>query len=487
MTPLVTLRAAFENPHLLAPVMAGESREPMRAILLASQGEDLTESELAHFRRLTERESAPTERVDEGHIFAGRRSGKSSGCASLAVYASALCDYSDRLSPGERGVVLLIAENQIQAGVLLNYIAGAFDASPVLSKLVVGRTRTSLALSNKIDITVRSADHRGLRGLTLVSCIADEICHWRDAESSNPAEEIIAAVKPGLITTNGQLFTIGSPYAKTGYGYNVFRRHFGPDGDPLVIVANGASRDFNETIPKEKIDRAVAEDAAKASSEWLGQWRSDIASFIDRAVVDDCVVPGRHELPRQDRVRYVVFIDVSGGGADHMTMCVSHMEGETVVIDCIRGRPAKNPDAVTAEFAEVAKSYGVTSAQGDKYAGSWALERFKTHGIRYEQSALPRSDIYRELLPLLNSGRIELLDHPKTIGELCALERRVARSGKDSINHPDRGHDDYINSVAGAALLASGRRKGRVIISPEAMREAHRRSGKFAVGAMRLR
>ena len=485
MTPLVSLRRAFEDKHLLAPVMSGESREPMRAVLLASQGEELTESELTHFRKLTERESPPTERVAEGHIFAGRRSGKSSGCASLAVYASALCDYSDHLSPGERGVVLLIAENQIQAGVLLNYIAGAFDASPVLAKLVSGRTRTSLSLSNKIDITVRSADHRGLRGLTLVSCIADEICHWRDADSSNPAEEIITAVKPGLVTTRGQLFTIGSPYAKTGYGYNVYRRHFGPDGDARVIVANGASRDFNSTIPQDEIDRAVADDPAKASSEWLGQWRSDIASFIDRAVVDDCVVPGRHELPRQDKVRYVVFIDVSGGGADHMTMCVAHSEGDKVVVDCIRGRPAKNPDAVTAEFADVAKSYGVTSAQGDRYAGSWALERFRSHGIRYEQSALPRSDIYRELLPLLNAGRIELLDHPKAIGELCALERKVATSGKDSINHPDRGHDDYINAVAGAALMASNKRKGPIIISPEAMREAHRRSGRFAVGPMR--
>jgi hypothetical protein len=108
MRPLVPLRKAFADPNLLAPVMAGGSREAMRAILLASQGEALTPSERKHWRRLTGREAEPLARSEECHIIAGRRSGKTSGCAALATYASALCDYSDRLSPGERGVVLLV-------------------------------------------------------------------------------------------------------------------------------------------------------------------------------------------------------------------------------------------------------------------------------------------------------------------------------------------------------------------------------------------
>jgi hypothetical protein len=139
MRPLVTLRHALENPLLLGSVMGGDSRAPMRALLLASQGEELNETELAHYRLLTERDSPPTEPVRELHIFAGRRSGKSSGCAALAVHAAALCDYSDCLAPGERGLVLLVAENQKQAKVLLNYVAGIFDSSPALSKLVVKR------------------------------------------------------------------------------------------------------------------------------------------------------------------------------------------------------------------------------------------------------------------------------------------------------------------------------------------------------------
>jgi hypothetical protein len=62
----------------------------------------------------------------------------------------------------------------------------------------------------------------------------------------------------------------------------------------------------------------------------------------------------------------------------------------------------------------------------------------------------------RELLPLLNSKRIELLDLPRLHGQLGGLERRTARGGRDSIDHPPNAHDDLINSAAGALVSAAG-------------------------------
>ena len=35
-----------------------------------------------------------------------------------------------------------------------------------------------------------------------------------------------------------------------------------------------------------------------------------------------------------------------------------------------------------------------------------------------------------------------------------ALERRTSAVGRDTISHPDRGHDDVANAVAGAAALS---------------------------------
>jgi len=78
---------------------------------------------------------------------------------------------------------------------------------------------------------------------------------------------------------------------------------------------------------------------------------------------------------------------------------------------------------------------------------------FGRFNINYEQSAAPKSDLYRDLLPLLNSTRVELLDHPKLINQLTGLERRTARGGRDSIDHSPGGHDDLANVVAGLAAV----------------------------------
>ena len=66
---------------------------------------------------------------------------------------------------------------------------------------------------------------------------------------------------------------------------------------------------------------------------------------------------------------------------------------------------------------------------GDRYAGEWPNARFREHGIEFEQSARAKSDLYLDLLPLLNARRVELLDVPRLGTQLVGLERRTARSG----------------------------------------------------------
>jgi hypothetical protein len=76
------------------------------------------------------------------------------------------------------------------------------------------------------------------------------------------------------------------------------------------------------------------------------------------------------------------------------------------------------------------------------------------HGIEYVVAGKTASDYYGELLPLLNSGRVELLDHPRLIAQLSQLECRAASGGRDKIGHPPSGHDDVINAAALALVDA---------------------------------
>ena len=65
-----------------------------------------------------------------------------------------------------------------------------------------------------------------------------------------------------------------------------------------------------------------------------------------------------------------------------------------------------------------------------------------------------KSELFRDLLPLLNSGRIVLPRNDRLQGQIVGLERRTSAVGRDTISHPDRGHDDVANAVAGAATLS---------------------------------
>jgi hypothetical protein len=56
----------------------------------------------------------------------------------------------------------------------------------------------------------------------------------------------------------------------------------------------------------------------------------------------------------------------------------------------------------------------------DRYARLWPTERFRAHDIAYEPAEKPKSDLYRDMLPLLNARRIELLDDRKLITAIRA-------------------------------------------------------------------
>jgi hypothetical protein len=171
-------------------------------------------------------------------------------------------------------------------------------------------------------------------------------------------------------------------------------------------------------------------------------------------VVDAAVVPDRYELPPMSGISYVAFVDPSGGSSDSMTLAIAHRDRDgRAILDAVRERrPPFSPDGVVQEFAELMKSYRIHRVTGDRYAGEWPRERFRAAGITYDIGEKPKSDIYRDLLPLLNSGKADLLDVPRLVTQLCSLERRTARGGRDSIDHAPGAHDDIANAVAGVLV-----------------------------------
>jgi hypothetical protein len=104
----------------------------------------------------------------------------------------------------------------------------------------------------------------------------------------------------------------------------------------------------------------------------------------------------------------------------------------------------------------VLRSYGLSEVTGDAYSGEFVRELFRDKGIAYKVNKKPKSEIYIDLLPMLNSGRVALLDHPKMVAQLCGLERRTTRgTGRDVVDHAPNSHDDLINAAALSLCLAN--------------------------------
>jgi hypothetical protein len=448
----VSLRAALADPELLGATLSGDSWRTWRILLIAAMGEPLTGGEREVFKQITGgREHEPLRRVEELAAVVGRRGGKSRAVATLAAYVGGLCEHP-ALVPGETGIVLCIAPDQRQATVTLDYCTAVFQASPILRQLIASRTADTLTLTSGISIESRAASFRRLRGLTLLGVIADESAFFLSDESSNPDSEILAACRPGLATTKGLCVILSSPYAKRGELWSLFKRHYGPNGDPAVLVAQGSSRTFNPTLSQAVVTRAYERDAVSAAAEYGAQFRTDIESFVTIEAVSQCIDGGTIERPPLSGVSYSGFIDPSGGSSDSMTLAIAHNDfsSQTIVIDCLRETvPPFSPEATTEDFTKVLKAYGISRIVSDRYGGIWPVNEFGRFGITVEQSAAPKSDLYRDMLALLNSKRVALLDNQKLTTQLCGLERRTARSGKDSIDHAPGGHDDLANCVAG--------------------------------------
>ena len=161
MIPTITLRKALSDPLLLDQVLAGTSWSAWRVLLIAAMGESLTDTERELFKQLTNREHEPNTPVEEFVGVIGRRGGKSRAISVLSTYIAGLCKHPN-LVRGERGVLLIIAPDQRQADIVLDYITATFETSPILKQLIETRTQRSLKLTNRIDIEVRASDFRRL-------------------------------------------------------------------------------------------------------------------------------------------------------------------------------------------------------------------------------------------------------------------------------------------------------------------------------------
>jgi hypothetical protein len=453
--PDMTIIRALDDPKLFQPWFAGSSWNNWRTVLKAAYALPMTSAELEFFHSVAGDREPPDRPVRELWCVCGRRAGKDSVASVIAAYSAALFNQEDRLRRGERASIACLAVDRNQSRIVLGYIKSFFSDIPMLNKLVTGSTAIGFKLRNSIDVEVATNSFRSVRGRPFAVAILDECAYYMSETSSTPDIELYSAIVPGMATLPGSMIIgISTPYRRSGLLFQKHRDHFGKNGDVLVIQA--PTRVLNPTIPQEVVDRALEADPASARSEWLAEFRTDIAGYLDLDVIEAAIDSHITVRPPNSLFRYRSFCDPSGGARDSFTCAIAHDENGVAVLDAlIEIRPPFNPSSACAQIAATLKSYGLTETVGDRYAAQWVVASFAERGITYKHSERDRSAIYNDMLPLFNSGKARLLDSRKLVNHFASLERRTSPIGKDRIDHGLQGHDDLCNAAAGAMVLAA--------------------------------
>lgn len=444
---------------LVGNAYAGASWAVWKVVLKSAHGLRLTTGELTRFHEVAGDRKPPQKRVRELWVVAGRRGGKDSASALIALHAALFGVSSLVRRPGEKASVLCLACDRSQAAIAHGYIKGLLRNSPLLAPLIVAEDTKSIELEGKVEIIVATNSYRAVRGRTIVVAILDECAFYRSEDSANPDDEVYNALLPSLASTGGMLIGISSPYKRSGLLWEKWRDHYGQDSDDVLVV-HGPSTTFNPTLDQRIIDDALERDPQAAAAEWLAEWRTDISGFLDGDWVDFAVAdrePG--ELPPIAGLVYYAFLDPSGGRGDAMTLAIAHRDKDgRVIVDLVRGRRAPfDPASVVAEFVEILRAYRIRQVTADRYAAEWVTSAFREHDITVKAAEKSKSEIYLESEVLFARSTISIPRDRTLLTELRNLERRTHRGGRDTVDHPAAAHDDYANSCCGAAWLASGK------------------------------
>jgi hypothetical protein len=437
------LLASFQSP----------SWKAARCVLAMVRGEAPEDLELS--RRLTGRILLPTAAARALVWIAGRGAGKSRGIAALVAFFAAALRYTR--APGERIYAVVVSPTRAQSRVTFGYLVGLFQSRQELTALVDNVTADEIQLKNGVSIIVAIPDFRTIRGRAICIAAIEETAFLPADESATPDKELVRAIMPALgRVPDSLLVLVSSPWARKGVLFEQWRKHWGIDGDPTLVV-RGSTADFNPQFDQTVIEAAYADDPVSAATEYGAEWRSDAESLLTEEAIARCVASGRGDLPSRPNQPYAAFLDFAGGsGADSATLAIAHAEEDAIIVDAVRERrPPFSPEDCCREFADLCRTYDVSSAIADKWGGQFPVEQMAKLGITVTPSEKTKSELYKDFVPIVNSGRIQLPDQARLLAQLGTLERRASGGGRESIDHGPGQHDDLANAVAGVAMVAT--------------------------------
>jgi len=422
--------------------------------LKATYGLPLQPEELELYKRGAGRQTYDAREQQEVTIIAGRRSGKTTKIATSIVCYESLRDHG--LPPGEEGHVMLLAPTLKQAKIAFRAIRRCFQRSPILSALVSRITQDEIGLNNGVTIGCYPCNYDTVRGYAVVAVVCDELGFWADEETVNPAEEVIAALVPGMATVrNSKLVKISTPNRKEGVLWKEFQQRAELD----FPVWQLSSQEMNPTISASFLDRERCRSEERFRREFLAEFTDSISGWIVPELLDPCIVRLRTELPYASDGIFLAVADPAFVRDDFALAILSRKDDGRIVVHRVarwsgtKAAPLGHED-ILGQVKSILAEYQLNSLTGDQYCFDLIRQHLDKLGIYYRKysfDARTRPEIFANLRYLLSQRKIELLDHPELLRQLRSLQEHRTDRGQVDIRPAGGAKDDLAVAVALAA------------------------------------
>lgn len=375
--------------------------------------------------------------------------------------------------------VMIISASERQAEELFRKVMAYLDDN---YKRMVKRgrerpTKNLLKLQNGTFIRClpTGLDGRTIRTYTVDLLIADEAAFI--------FEEVWAAVTPMLLTTGGDLVLVSTPFGRRGYFYDCYNSEdfttFHVNSE-ATIKERGYSSSWTEKQRERAIEHLEREKKRMTelqyAQEYLGQFVDELQQlFPDELIKQTCVLKRAAQIPRG---RYYMGCDIARLGGDETTYEIVDLKGKDRIEQVENITKIKQLTTKTYEdIVELTKKYNMRYVGIDAGSGSLGVgildfllqndaTRRKTVALTNQKRLLDfkgerkktllKEDMYLNLVALMQSGRIRLLQDDNLMQSLRSVQyEHVQTPNKDTTT---RIFGDYTHIAEGlirAAWLAS--------------------------------
>lgn len=443
----------------------------------------MTEVEIYEY--LTEKKYDPKRiaevKVNKINLICGRRSGKTLLSAIISIYCAISTNWKPFLQKTPFATVLIMSHSREFSDEVLEVIKTLIEASPILSRLINQDAKQTASAMNlivpwvvkgiieysRVQIKVGAASSKTTRGIAACAILCDEIAYWNLDESMKETDvKIMKAVRPAMkqFGSLAMLIKLSSPGIKSGVLYNEYQMHRAGTLPASYEVFKAPSWLMNTILPKEEFVEEWVLDQDGFDTEYRSNFADSLSNFMSPELIDMSIQRNVKFLTPLDskEVKYFAAIDAAFK-ADRFTFTLVSVRENRVTQHVVMGWEGTRKEPVKAHtvaqyIKNIIKNFPVDYVAADQFAFQPLKEIFDQYDVELRENTFTptfKKKIYFNLKKLVHSQQLDLLDHEQQVKELKELIVEQSTTGTIRIGHPQGGHDDFADSLAVAAFLAT--------------------------------